>query len=281
MSPRFLSSYNSDDGLALAASAHDGLADFFAGERICPPSHRARAGSSWLRAWIVILTMGGASWGWLQVPETIKEPLHEAIAFAVTTLASRAVSGRAEDAAPAEPQASQPLPRPSAAREIAEAPGAQSGTQVLQEPAPASTAPGALGADAAAAVSGEEVAGDEPAGKAGPERLPPPAVDPADRYAARALAAGLHPDLSRVVLGKLTLADYGNARQAITAALAETPDGGTYIWPPKPDRKHAQFEVRFVAGAPKDCRRYVVTVIKDRWSTTARAMEKCAASVRG
>ena len=38
------------------------------------------------------------------------------------------------------------------------------------------------------------------------------------------------------------------------------------------------FEVRFVPGAAEDCRRYVVTVTKDRWSTTAPPMEKCGVS---
>jgi hypothetical protein len=35
------------------------------------------------------------------------------------------------------------------------------------------------------------------------------------------------------------------------------------------------FQVRFVAGAAPGCRRYVVTVTKDGWLTTALPMEKC------
>ena len=48
---------------------------------------------------------------------------------------------------------------------------------------------------------------DEPA--AAP--LPPPTPDPADPYQMRASAVGLHPDLSRVLLTRLSPTDYRNA----------------------------------------------------------------------
>ncbi len=280
MSPRFLSSYSSDDGLAFASSTRDGFDEFFTGEQVCPP-HLVPRGSSWRRAWLVILTLGGTGWGWMQLPETAKAPLHEAVGSALSTLVAQLTRAHALQPAPApemaQTQASPQMPAPLDGQEIAPAPGAQAGTQISQEPAAAT-----VGDEGdAAAPSSEEAAGDDESKAAVAERLPPPTVDPADRDAARAIAVGLHPDLSRVLLKRLSAADYANARKAITSALAGTPDDGTYIWPREGDRKRAQFEVRFVAGAPKDCRRYVVTIIKDRWSTTARAMEKCASGVRG
>lgn len=276
MSPRFLSSYSSDDGLAFVSQ--DRLDEFFTGERVCPP-HLVPRGSSWRRAWLVILMLGGTGWGWMQLPEMAKATIHEAVVSALSTLVAQLTSGRASQPAAApemvQTPASPQMPASLDAQEIAQAPGAQAGTQISQDPAAAT-----VGDEGdAAEPSSENAAGGEESKTA--ERLPPPTVDPADRHAARALAAGLHPDLSRVLLKKLTAADYANARKAITSALAGTPDDGTYIWPREADRKHAQFEVRFVAGAPKDCRRYVVTIIKDRWSTTARAMEKCVSGVRG
>jgi hypothetical protein len=105
--------------------------------------------------------------------------------------------------------------------------------------------------------------------------LPPPAVDPADPYQARAVAVGLHPDLSRVLLAKLTPTDYRNAGIAILTAVAETPDSAVFIWPRQRKPELALFQVRFVPGAAPGCRRYVVSVTKDGWLTTALPMERC------
>ena len=105
--------------------------------------------------------------------------------------------------------------------------------------------------------------------------LPPPAIDPADPYQKRAAAVGLHPDLSRALLKQMSDADYRNAAIAIKTALADTTGNEMFVYPPEPKAKLARFEVHFVPGAASTCRRYVVTVTKDRWSTTARPMEKC------
>ena len=117
------------------------------------------------------------------------------------------------------------------------------------------------------------------AADATPAPLLPPAADPGDPYQKRALDAGLHPDLSQAVLSRLSDADYKNASTAISTALAETPDNGVLVWPKKAAAKRALFEVHFVRGAGSDCRRYVVTVTLERWSTTAPAMEKCGADL--
>jgi hypothetical protein len=105
--------------------------------------------------------------------------------------------------------------------------------------------------------------------------LPTPVADPADPYQMRAVAVGLHPGLSRVLLSRLSPADYRNAGIAIKTAVAETPDGSVFVWPRQRKPGLAVFEVHFVPGAAPDCRRYVVSVAKDGWLTTALPMEKC------
>jgi hypothetical protein len=109
------------------------------------------------------------------------------------------------------------------------------------------------------------------------EPLEPPKVDPANPNQVRAAAAGLHPELSPVLLARLSATDYRNAGHAIETALRETPDTGVFVWPRQRKPELAIFSVRFVAGAAPGCRRYVVTVVKDGWLTTAMPMEKCSA----
>ena len=91
----------------------------------------------------------------------------------------------------------------------------------------------------------------------------------------RAAAVGLHPDLSSVLLARLSPTDYRNAGFAIETAMEETPDNAVFVWPRQRKPELALFRVRFVAGAAPGCRRYVVTVVKDGWPTTALPMEKC------
>src|SRR5262245_56962875 len=107
--------------------------------------------------------------------------------------------------------------------------------------------------------------------------LPAPTVDPSNPYQVRAAAVGLHPDLSSVLLARLSDTDYRNAGYPIETAVKETSDSGVFVWPRQRKPELALFQVRFVAGAATGCRRYVVTIIKDRWSTTAMPMEKCKA----
>jgi len=61
--------------------------------------------------------------------------------------------------------------------------------------------------------------------------------------------------------------------------VAKTPDTATFVWPRQRTPELALFQVHFVPGAAPHCRRYVVTVTKDRWSTTAAPMEKCGSNV--
>ncbi|MCB1484565.1 MAG: hypothetical protein KDJ17_06715 [Hyphomicrobiaceae bacterium] len=295
MFPRFLTSESAepdfnrdfDEGADEFDLRAQGVEDeLVCGERICP-SHAAPRGNSWLQSWLVVVSIMAAGWAWMQLPSTLTAPAAAAIASATSAVMAQFANGTSPpsggsegggDSAQAEPTSAPLPPALENGQELAAAPGADAGVQVESNPEALpqeQDQSGVAAPDQEQKTEAVENAGVEM------ERLPEPKVDPSDRYAARALAVGLHPDLSRALLKKLTSADFENARKAIAAALSETPQDGTYIWPRKAEASRAQFEVRFVAGAPKDCRRYVVTVIKDRWSTTARAMEKCMGTVRG
>jgi hypothetical protein len=150
---------------------------------------------------------------------------------------------------------------------IADPPALPPDAQVVAH-APASSNPGA---DATIATA-------EPAD---PQPLPPVHVNPADPYQKRAAAVGLHPDLSRVLLRKMSETDYRNARYAIDTAIAKAPDDGEFVWPRQRKPEQALFHVHFVPGAAPQCRRYVVTVVKDGWSTTASPMERCGEEITG
>jgi hypothetical protein len=110
-----------------------------------------------------------------------------------------------------------------------------------------------------------------------PPPLPPPSVDRSDPYQVKAEAVGLHPGLSRVLLTRLSETDYRNAGFAIKTALAETTEGSSFLWPRERKGGLALFKVHFVQGAGPECRRYVVTITKDGWATTAFPMERCGA----
>lgn len=112
------------------------------------------------------------------------------------------------------------------------------------------------------------------------EPLPPAIADPADPLQVRALAAGLHPGLSRALLARLSPADFRNAATATRTALAETPDTEVFSYPRKRAAELALFQVKFVPGAAVGCRRYVVMVTKDGWLTTAMPMEKCGTGAK-
>lgn len=106
-------------------------------------------------------------------------------------------------------------------------------------------------------------------------------AEPSSPNRRRATAVGLDPDLSPVRLGQLSATDYRNAGAAIKTALAETPDTAVYTWPKQRQADLALFKVRFVPGAAPGCRRYVVTVSKSGWATTAQPMQKCGAEASG
>jgi hypothetical protein len=197
----------------------------------------------------------------------------------LSAVSSLFAPGVPEADAPPQPVVS-PAPaieQPLTPREVADAPSVEAGIPV-PTPQVATDNPTATSEATASdeATSDQAVADEKP-----PAPLPPPTVDASDPYQKRAMAVGLHPDLSRVLLTRMSAADYRNADIAIKKALAETRDGDVLVWPKESKSKSALFEVKFVRSAAHDCRRYVVTITKDRWSTTALPMEKCGLSPPG
>ena len=239
--------------------------EFFAGERICPP-RGGGGGTAMLRAYVVIFIALGVGWAlltkqstwqeWASAVTVVVSPLMDRVTPAVAPNVTTAVTE-----VPAKPAAPDPTPsslQPLEFKEVA-APQDEAVQSAPQAPPTVATPAAPNGSDESQA-------------------LPPPAVDHADPYQMRASAVGLHPDLSRVLLAKLSPADYRNAGVAIQTAVAKTPDNGVFIWPRQRKPDLALFEVHFVPGAAPDCRRYVVTVTKDGWSTTALPMEKCGSN---
>jgi len=232
--------------------------ELVAGERIGAPLRRTR-GRRFLRSMLLLALLGGAgyvvSWdpaAWWQRAQW----LGTQAASLTALLESR-------------PPASLERPRPVALPDF--------------EPAQTEHIRAAAAADPPLAV------GSSPADMAPPkvaatetevEPLPPPVIDPNDPYQRRAEAVGLHPGLSRVLLARLSAADYRNAEHAISTAIAKTPDGGVFTWPRQRTPDLAVFKVHFVRGVTPECRRYVVTVTKDGWITTALPMERCGPNLR-
>lgn len=229
-----------------ACGADDVFVGLDAGERIGRPLAGRRRKA--LRRITVLGLVATAGWYAYDNPDTVRRLTADATAALVPLFAE------------ATPRVA-PAPAPGTAAPVQ--PTAEHAPRLvtaLAEPEP-QTAPAAAPAPT------------EPAAQ--PERLPPPEVDRADPLQKRALAAGLHPGLSRVLLAKLTATDYRNAETAIKTALAETPDSGVLIWPRPAVPNRALFQVRFVAGAPAECRRYVVAITLDNWQTTAQPLENC------
>jgi hypothetical protein len=239
------------------AEAYAQSSNFFPGEPIGP--RRARHGLRKAVNIAVVLAAVAGGWAVMRNPEAYQYAQTASSAAMETASALFA----AHPASPDTPLVTAPPPvQPLAANDVAEAPAATA--LAAAEPVPVA-AP-----DPARQTASESSDTDE-----APAPLAPPKIDPGDPYQKRAAAVGLHPDLSRVLLSKLSPADYKNAGIAIKTALAETPDSDKFVWPKKSKPDLALFEVHFVRGSASDCRRYVVTVTKDGWLTTALPMEKC------
>ncbi len=255
------SDYEDDDFQWTAAD------ELVSGERVCAPIDEPR-GSTFLSAGLVIVVGLVAGWLIVQFPDASQ---------AVRDTASAFVAGAAQTPPPAveplAPHADAQPPPPVADTDVAAVPGADAGEAVA--PAAPIAEP-----DAAAATDNDSTSTDAPDATVAAEPLPKPVADPKDPNQKRALAAGLHPDVSKALLARMTAVDYDNARDAVRTALAQTDDGDVLTWPRAGSKAGAAlFEVKFVAGAAAGCRRYVVIVTLDRWSTTAPAMETCGAEL--
>jgi len=250
-----------------------GYGEFLPGERIGRPLGRG-PGRAILRGLVILIVLGG---GWAlvdgkaAVPKWLLDEIVAAYSSWEWSIPKR-IEQRPSAALTVAPNGAGPAAR----QPIGSAPAPQSpepDTTALLDVPPrpvVTTVPPVPATGEAAPVPGE-VPG---------APLPPPTVDPTDPYQRRAEAVGLHPQLSRVLLARLSDADYRNAGIAIATAVSRTPDHGVLVWPRQRTPEQALFQVRFVAGAAPGCRRYVVTVTKDRWLTTAPPMEKCGAELR-
>jgi hypothetical protein len=246
--------------------------DFMRGERIGPPLGGYR-GKILLKGGVLLLAAGAAAWAtfsdqaWRQwVSPEMRTQLSRLIERVGAHLQTQ-TQPAPRIAAP--PRRGEPPMRPAALEAPPLAP-----LPTASNPAPM---PDYAASKAEPPAAAEPLTtGSLPASAGAPgQPLPAPTVDPANPYQVRAAAVGLHPDLSSVLLARLTATDYRNAAYAIETAVKETADTAVFVWPRQRKPELALFRVRFVAGAALGCRRYVVTVVKDGWSTTAMPMEKC------
>jgi hypothetical protein len=253
-SPPADAAWDADDGY--------GHVEHWPGERLGPPPS-GRGGK--IMACCLLFGILGAG-GWALLADHSSSPLWQAVETTVGSWMSSSRTARSEAATISAPPL---LPIEAAAK-----PATAEPARPLLAPSSASLAP-ARAPDLNAApvvrpVAPREAAPEETAA-ADPSRGP----DPTDPYQLRAAAVGLHPDLSRALLERLSPTDYHNAGIAIKTAVAETPDNAVFVWPRQRKPELALFQVRFVPGAAPSCRRYVVSITKDGWLTTAPPMERC------
>lgn len=265
------------------------------GERVCPPSYGS-SGKAKLRGGFLLLIALGCGWllfprehltweQWLPAdisallaeftgPETIgPETIGPAMAIDGEPASEAAQFGslpQPEPIAAVPPSAAAAAMEPPVEAELQDVPFGEAKAEQGGDADDVDSSPVVINAETYPGTSEEQ---------AEPEvtPLPPAEADPSDPLQVRAASAGLHPGLSRVLLGRLSPADYKNAQKAIRTALAETPNDGTFLWPRQRKPELALFKVHFVPGAAPGCRRYVVTITKDGWSTTALPMENCDA----
>lgn len=290
------SEFDYDEDRAFVWRGHDGAAqadDYrlsYPGDPIHIPRRR---GSSIGRALVISLALCAAGWGALKTEAIWRPWVSDQIGEVMAAL-ERASSGdgqrdKFQGHAVADMNPVQRV-EPIATGNVADAPRVGAGVVVTgreegEAKASAAVSDAPVGTPEASSkhpdASAKNGTQDGTEGETGPASqldstpLPPPKINPADPYQTRALAVGLHPELSRVLLSRLSDADFRNAGIAIQKAVAEAGDGDNFIWPRQREPKLALFKVHFVAGAAPDCRRYVVVVTKDGWSTTAQPMERC------
>lgn len=243
------SDFHDDDDLGFGA--------LDAGERMCAPRNM-RGESTFLPSLVFVALALGAGWAALRFDPDLPLRLKAQMAALAPARAPAPETPAPLPAAPA------PLPTVATAPEPV--------VHSVETPPPAAQSDAQI-------TTGALVPTPDEAAQPADGPLPPPKVDPSDPYQKRAAAVGLHPDVSRVLLRRMTAADYRNAGEAIKTAIAKTPDDGVLVWPRQRKPAEALFRVHFVRGAAPNCRRYVVTVTKDGWSTTAPPMERCDAQL--
>jgi hypothetical protein len=226
---------------------------FFAGEPVCPQSPRRAETVSFATLLVLLATTVLAAFA---ADGDMRNDWRNRVERTVASLAQSS-----PEIAPIATKVAQPAPSEPPPSAIA-----------MTEPLPEIAVPTA---------ATERDATDEDANSANAKPAqayapPAPSTDPLSR---KAEAVGLHPDLSRAVLARLSATDYRNAAYAINKAVTSVADDDEFVWPRTKKAGVAVFNVHFVEGAAHDCRRYVVTVTKDRWSSTALPMQRCGVKV--
>jgi hypothetical protein len=249
------------------ALAFDHADEFYPGEPIAGPVRQR----SRVRTFSYFVMLGIAGWGMVQTSAVWRPWLDTGVAIVSAELERRKVTDLAAvtTTATTPPPATAPLEPLSMAKDVAEV----AGTALNPPGAEPVAQPGA--SDATASPAAPDAAIETPPQNSQPAPLPEPQIDPGDPYQKRAAAIGLHPQLSRALLASFSDTDYRNAATAIRKALAEAADADKFIWPRQANAERAVFQVHFVTGDRPDCRRYIVTVLMNGWTTTASPMEKC------
>jgi hypothetical protein len=249
------------------ALAFDHADDFYPGEPIAGPVRQR----SRVRTFSYFVMLGIAGWGMMQTSAVWRPWVDTGIAYVSAELERRKVADLAAVTTPATtpPPATEPVQPLSMAKDVAEV----AGTALNPPGAEPVAQPGM--SEATASPAAPVAAIETPPQNSQPAPLPEPQIDPGDPYQKRAAAIGLHPQLSRALLSSFSDTDYRNAATAIRKALAEAADADKFIWPRQANAKRAVFQVHFVTGDRPDCRRYIVTVLMNGWTTTASPMEKC------
>ncbi|CAA2143973.1 hypothetical protein [Hyphomicrobium sp. ghe19] len=246
-------SYELGDVLSRAEEPEEA---FYAGEPISTPP--PKRGNPVRKLYLFLFVVLAAGWGLTHFGAPVQQWVESAQQIISTAMTAR------QPAPPLEPVPAHDVATAENSSPLPPTPPPETHSQslpevVIAEPPGAGTASQSWETNTDAATAGASS---------------PPAT-PADPYRKRAEAAGLHPDLSHVLLARLTATDYRNAAFAIDKAVKTVPDDGNFAWPRSGKSGVAVFDVHFVPGAGRDCRRYVVTVTKDRWTTTALPMERC------
>ncbi|MFT3733037.1 MAG: hypothetical protein QM780_16745 [Hyphomicrobium sp.] len=260
-------SYSADDLPSFIVSDNESefsSAEFYAGDPVCPPSRRKLEVVPYSTLFLLLALTVGIAFATDDATRALWTEKFEHIASTVMARVQSAQSTEplAEKAvASADVPGSIPLPSPT-----------PPATAAIAQPLPEVTVANAPGVK-------DDADADKTSGKASVSDAYAPPAPSNDPYRRKAESVGLHPDLSRVVLARLTPADYRNAAYAIQKAIKSVPDDGEFTWPRTRAKGTAVFSVHFVPGAERDCRRYVVTITKDRWTSTALPMEKCGVKV--
>lgn len=190
--------------------------ELYTGERICPPRAATR-GIAILRVGIVLLTTLGGGWALLGNPGAWQSWLPAKIATTSPSMDSRAPVSVESDSSAGDSTVPSRITEPTTKLDARDLPSSHL-------PASASATGDSPSATVkSAALPPTTIAITPPAEERLAPPLRPPSAGHADPYQKRAAAVGLDPEISRVLLERLSPTDYRNAAIAIQTAVAKTP----------------------------------------------------------